>query len=117
MPPAGTPTACSRTRRAAARRLLFIPCPSHPARRLCMLSIVGLSHSYDGRSHALDDVTLEIPRGMFGLLGPNGAGKSTLMRSIATLQIPTKGTIKFDGIDVRAEPEKLRAQLGYLPQD
>ncbi|HEY0193641.1 MAG TPA: ABC transporter ATP-binding protein [Kofleriaceae bacterium] len=82
-----------------------------------MLSIVGLSHSYDGRSHALDDVTLEIPRGMFGLLGPNGAGKSTLMRCIATLQIPTRGAITFDGIDVRAEPERLRAQLGYLPQD
>ena len=82
-----------------------------------MLSIVGLSHSYDGRSHALDDVTLEIPRGMFGLLGPNGAGKSTLMRSIATLQIPTRGAIKFDGLDVLAQPERLRAQLGYLPQD
>jgi len=82
-----------------------------------MLSIVGLSHSYDGRSHALDDVTLEIPRGMFGLLGPNGAGKSTLMRSIATLQIPTRGAIRFDGIDVLAQPERLRAQLGYLPQD
>jgi ABC-2 type transport system ATP-binding protein len=82
-----------------------------------MLSIAGLSHSYDGRSYALDDVTLEIPRGMFGLLGPNGAGKSTLMRCIATLQIPTRGTITFDGIDVRAQPERLRAQLGYLPQD
>ena len=82
-----------------------------------MLSIAGLSHSYDGRSYALDDVALEIPRGMFGLLGPNGAGKSTLMRCIATLQIPTRGTITFDGIDVRAQPERLRAQLGYLPQD
>jgi ABC-2 type transport system ATP-binding protein len=82
-----------------------------------MLSIAGLSHSYDGRTHALDDVTLEIPRGMFGLLGPNGAGKSTLMRCVATLQIPTRGTITFDGIDIQAHPEKLRAQLGYLPQD
>ena len=82
-----------------------------------MLSIAGLSHSYDGRTRALDDVTLEIPRGMFGLLGPNGAGKSTLMRCVATLQIPTAGTILFDGVDVLAHPERLRAQLGYLPQD
>jgi ABC-2 type transport system ATP-binding protein len=82
-----------------------------------MLSITGLSHTYDHRTRALDDVTLEIPPGMFGLLGPNGAGKSTLMRCVATLQIPTAGTIMFDGIDVRAQPEQLRAVLGYLPQD
>jgi len=82
-----------------------------------MLSISGLSHSYDGRTRALDDVTLAIPRGMFGLLGPNGAGKSTLMRCVATLQVPTAGAISFDGIDVLAEPARLRAVLGYLPQD
>ncbi len=82
-----------------------------------MLSISGLSHSYDGRTRALDDVTLTIPRGMFGLLGPNGAGKSTLMRCVATLQVPTAGSIVFDGIDVLAEPARLRAVLGYLPQD
>jgi ABC-type multidrug transport system ATPase subunit len=82
-----------------------------------MLSISGLSHSYDGRTRALDDVTLDIPRGMFGLLGPNGAGKSTLMRCVATLQVPTAGSIVFDGIDVLAEPARLRATLGYLPQD
>jgi len=82
-----------------------------------MLSITGLSHSYDSRTRALDDVSLSIPPGMFGLLGPNGAGKSTLMRCIATLQIPTAGQIRFDGIDVRKQPERLRAVLGYLPQD
>jgi ABC-2 type transport system ATP-binding protein len=82
-----------------------------------MLSIAGLSHSYDGRTRALDDVTLEIPRGMFGLLGPNGAGKSTLMRCVATLQVPTAGAITFDGIDVLEQPARLRAVLGYLPQD
>jgi ABC-type multidrug transport system ATPase subunit len=82
-----------------------------------MLSIAGLSHSYDKRTRALDNVTLDIPRGMFGLLGPNGAGKSTLMRCVATLQIPTSGSIVFDGIDVLVEPQRLRAALGYLPQD
>jgi ABC-type multidrug transport system ATPase subunit len=54
---------------------------------------------------------------MYGLLGPNGAGKSTLMRTIATLQAPTEGTIRFGDIDVIAEPERLRRTLGYLPQD
>src|SRR5215469_16382229 len=82
-----------------------------------MLSIKGLSHIYANGVQALDDVSLEAPLGMFGLLGPNGAGKSTLMRSVATLQTPTSGSIRFDDIDVIAEPEKLRRTLGYLPQD
>jgi ABC-type multidrug transport system ATPase subunit len=82
-----------------------------------MLSIKNLVHVYGNGTRALDDVSLEVPRGMFGLLGPNGAGKSTLMRSIATLQTPTSGAIDFDGIDVIKSPELLRRTLGYLPQD
>jgi ABC-2 type transport system ATP-binding protein len=82
-----------------------------------MLSLQDVSHVYANGTRALDQVTLSIPRGMYGLLGPNGAGKSTLMRTIATLQTPTKGTIRFGDIDVIAEPERLRRTLGYLPQD
>jgi ABC-2 type transport system ATP-binding protein len=82
-----------------------------------MLALSGVTHVYKGGTKALDNVSLEIPRGMFGLLGPNGAGKSTLMRSIATLQTPSEGTIRFGEIDVIKEPAKLRATLGYLPQD
>jgi ABC-type multidrug transport system ATPase subunit len=82
-----------------------------------MLSIEHLTHVYRGGVKALDDVNLKIGPGMFGLLGPNGAGKSTLMRSIATLQTPTSGKIRFGDVDVVKEPEKLRRVLGYLPQD
>jgi ABC-type multidrug transport system ATPase subunit len=82
-----------------------------------MLELDGVSHVYPNGTRALDGVTLSVPRGMFGLLGPNGAGKSTLMRTVATLQTPTEGTIRFGGIDVVAEPEQLRRRLGYLPQD
>jgi ABC-type multidrug transport system ATPase subunit len=82
-----------------------------------MLEIQNLSHTYANGTVALDDVTLSIPRGMFGLLGPNGAGKSTLMRTVATLQEPTSGSITFGDIDVLAQPEELRKRLGYLPQD
>jgi ABC-2 type transport system ATP-binding protein len=82
-----------------------------------MLEIANLSHTYANGTVALDDVSLSIPRGMFGLLGPNGAGKSTLMRTVATLQEPTAGSIRFGDIDVLADPERLRRTLGYLPQD
>ena len=82
-----------------------------------MLSIASLTHVYPNGTRALDDVSLEIPAGLYGLLGPNGAGKSTLMRCLATLQVPTSGQIRFGDIDVLAEPQKLRARLGYLPQD
>ena len=82
-----------------------------------MLSLEGVTHVYPNGTRALDDINLVIPKGMFGLLGPNGAGKSTLMRSVATLQTPTSGMMSFDGINIEAEPEKIRARLGYLPQD
>lgn len=82
-----------------------------------MLKIENLSHIYPNGTRALDEVSIDVPPGMFGLLGPNGAGKSTLMRCIATLQTPTSGGIQFGTIDVLAKPEALRSQLGYLPQD
>ena len=82
-----------------------------------MLELQDVSHVYPNGTRALDHVTLSIPRGMFGLLGPNGAGKSTLMRTVATLQTPSEGLIRFGDIDVIAEPEKVRRTLGYLPQD
>jgi ABC-type multidrug transport system ATPase subunit len=82
-----------------------------------MLRVEDLVHVYPNGVRALDGVTLDIPPGMFGLLGPNGAGKSTLMRTIATLQTPTSGRITFGDIDVIRAPERLRRELGYLPQD
>lgn len=81
------------------------------------LQIRNLSKTYASGVHALKDVTLTIPPGMFGLLGPNGAGKSTLMRTIATLQEPDQGSIRFGDIDVRRQKDKVRETLGYLPQE
>ncbi len=82
-----------------------------------MLELEQVSHIYPNGTRALDSVSLTVPHGMFGLLGPNGAGKSTLMRTVATLQAPSQGSIRFGGLDVIREPEKLRRTLGYLPQD
>ena len=82
-----------------------------------MLSIKHLNKTYANGVHATNDISLEIPNGLFGLLGPNGAGKSSLMRTIATLQDPDSGSIHFHGVDVLADKQGLRRQLGYLPQD
>src|SRR5688572_8286483 len=84
-----------------------------------MLAIRSLSKTYANGVKALDDVSLDIPRGMFGLLGPNGAGKSSLMRTLATLQEADMGTVTLDGpdglpIDVLRDKDAVRRQLGYL---
>lgn len=81
------------------------------------LIIQHLTKTYPGGVTALEDVSLTIPTGVFGLLGPNGAGKSTLIRILATLQEADSGTVFLDGIDVLNEKAKVRARLGYLPQD
>ena len=81
------------------------------------LKIYELDKTYKNGVKALDHLTLDIGKGMFGLLGPNGAGKSTLMRIIATLQLPDKGSISFDDVDILKNPMYLRKILGYLPQD
>ena len=82
-----------------------------------MLSIKQLSKTYANGVKAINDVTLDIPNGMFGLLGPNGAGKSTLMRTLATLQECDSGSVFLDDIDVLDEKDEVRRLLGYLPQD
>ena len=81
------------------------------------LQIRGLSKTYPNGVRALDNVSLTIPRGMFGLLGPNGAGKSTLMRTIATLQEPDEGEAYLGHVNVLTEKDSIRRRLGYLPQD
>jgi ABC-2 type transport system ATP-binding protein len=82
-----------------------------------LLRISNLSKTYPNGLKALNNVNLEISSGMFGLLGPNGAGKSSLMRTIATLQEPTEGTIFLDELDVVGNKDEMRKWLGYLPQD
>jgi len=82
-----------------------------------VLNISELNKTYPNGVQALQDVSLQIPAGMYGLLGPNGAGKSSLMRTIATLQAPDSGNIDLDGLDIAADAEGLRRKLGYLPQE
>ncbi len=81
------------------------------------LTISNLCKTYPNGVKALDNVNLELSNGMFGLLGPNGAGKSSLMRTLATLQEADSGSAILGDIDILNEPKKVRATLGYLPQE
>lgn len=81
------------------------------------LSIRNVSKTYANGVQALNNITLDIPNGMYGLLGPNGAGKSTLMRILATLQDPESGTIHLDNLNVLDQKDEVRKTLGYLPQE
>ena len=81
------------------------------------LIIDNVSKLYKGKIWGIKGFSIKIGTGILGLLGPNGAGKSTLMRILATITKPTKGDVTWDGIDILKYPNKLRAVLGYLPQD
>ena len=81
------------------------------------LSINHLNLTYKNGFQAIKDISLEIGNGMFGLLGPNGAGKSSLMKTIVGLQKPTSGSIVFNGVNVSEDPDYIKQNLGFLPQD
>jgi len=81
------------------------------------ITIEHLNKQYRNGNHALKDINLTIPNGMFGLLGPNGAGKSTLMRILVTLMKASSGKVTVDGYDLNKNRKEIRKMLGYLPQD
>ena len=81
------------------------------------ISIRSLNKIYPNGNHALKNINLDIPTGMFGLLGPNGAGKSTLMRILVALMEPSSGEINVFGYNLLKQRKEVRNILGYLPQD
>ena len=81
------------------------------------ISIRSLNKVYPNGNHALKDINMEIPTGMFGLLGPNGAGKSTLMRILVALMESSSGEVDIFGYNLQKERKEVRGILGYLPQD
>ncbi|MGZ3569668.1 MAG: ATP-binding cassette domain-containing protein, partial [Thermodesulfobacteriota bacterium] len=77
-------------------------------------------HTYYGRSHILQGVSMNLQKGeVICLLGRNGAGKTTTLRSIMGFTPPKKGSIKFEGVDLAKMPpyEICRLGIGYVPQD
>ena len=81
------------------------------------ITIKNLNKIYPNGNHALKDVNLEIPTGMFGLLGPNGAGKSTLMRILVALMEPTSGQVEICGYDLMKQRKEIQWYFRISPQD
>jgi ABC-2 type transport system ATP-binding protein len=76
----------------------------------------GLTRAF-GAFVAVDHVSFEIPRGaVWGFLGPNGAGKSTTIRMLIGILAPTDGQAEVLGLDVTRDPERIKAQIGYMSQ-
>ena len=70
-----------------------------------------------GSTCALDGIDLEIPQGtVLGLLGPNGAGKTTAVRILSTLLRPDAGWARVAGVDVLADPHRVRSKIGLSEQ-
>ncbi|MGO9974569.1 MAG: ATP-binding cassette domain-containing protein [Solirubrobacteraceae bacterium] len=81
------------------------------------IEAVELRKTYPPDVRALDGVSIAVPEAtIFGLLGPNGAGKSTTVRVLCTLTRPDGGTARVAGIDVRAEPLRVRRAIGVVGQ-
>ncbi len=82
------------------------------------ISIDTLCKTYQGGKVALDNVTLDIPRGgIFGLLGPNGAGKSTLINILAGIVRKSSGSASIWGFDIDADPRNARNSIGIVNQE
>ncbi len=82
-----------------------------------MIRTSGLVKRY-GKVVALDGLDLEVPRGtVLGLLGPNGAGKTTAIRILTTLLEPDEGSAEVAGLDVQAEPHRVREKIGLSGQN
>ena len=77
-------------------------------------------HTYYGKSHILDGVSLEVARGeVVGLLGRNGVGKSTTLKAVAGLVHPSRGEVRFEGRQITRSPahQVARLGIGYVPED
>lgn len=82
-----------------------------------IITVRGVSKKYKGRK-ALKDISFDVREGeVLGIIGPNGAGKTTMISLLATINRPESGNIHILGEDILKNPKKVRASLGYVPQE
>lgn len=82
------------------------------------INIKGLTVEFNNGTKVIDNLNLNIEKGIYGLLGENGAGKTTLMRVLTTILPVSKGNILINGINLEKNNyEMIQKQIGYLPQE
>jgi ABC-2 type transport system ATP-binding protein len=80
-----------------------------------LIELINVNKTYGGTIKAVDDLTLEVPRGqIFGFLGPNGAGKTTTIKMITGILNADSGSIKINGIDIKQNPIAAKREIGYV---
>jgi ABC-2 type transport system ATP-binding protein len=80
-----------------------------------MIELKNLTRKY-GDFTAVSNLNLTIPPGeIFGFIGPNGAGKTTTIKMMGGLILPTSGSIKICGIDMKTHPEEAKRNIGFIP--
>src|SRR5207253_4281109 len=111
----GRRRACAvRCRRSGAAGGARAPDRARQARG-AMIRLENVTKHY-GSFVAVDDISLEVPRGLlYGFLGPNGAGKTTTLRIIAGILRPTNGRVLLGGDDVHRNPIPAKMRLGFIP--
>ena len=99
---------------AASAVPIPVAAPVHPA-VAPIISVRNLSRTFAGKQ-AVSDVSFEVfPGQVVGFIGANGAGKTTTMRIMATLDLPTLGSVSIGGHDVVSYPAVARARIGWMP--
>lgn len=95
------------------------PMPGAPPCEPQVVAATGLSYRYPGGTQAaVADLALHIGEGeVFGLLGPNGAGKTTTIAMLSSLLRPATGSLRVCGVDLVRQPQKVRRQIGLVPQE
>lgn len=83
-----------------------------------MIELKAVSKTYNGKVKALDNLNFSVKEGeLVGFIGPNGSGKTTTIKLLSGVIVPDKGTITVNGFDVRKQPLKAKASIGYIPDN
>lgn len=83
-----------------------------------MIEIKNVSKSYNGKTNAVDKISMDIRNGeIFGFLGPNGAGKTTTIKMITGILSADEGQILVNGFDIAKSPLDAKKSFGFVPDD
>jgi ABC-2 type transport system ATP-binding protein len=82
-----------------------------------IIATQALTKTYGGGVTALSELTVEVDAGVIGLVGANGAGKSTFIKIMLGLLAPSSGSLRVFDLDPVAETDKVRARVGYMPEN